>query len=145
LQEASETEWQEACRREALCYLRFPGRTLGVEEIPPPEIIGFVAAQLGLPASAWLEYAKRDQTRREQLQELQRHSGLRLLAVADYRRLAGWVTTLAMQTSKGIVLVQGVIEEMRQTQTSSAADHRCRTPVRQVKGRCVVSPQYSTA
>ena len=28
-----------------LCYLRFPGRTLG--------------AQLGLPASAWLEYAER--------------------------------------------------------------------------------------
>jgi hypothetical protein len=38
---------------------------------------------------------------------------LRLLSVADYRCLAGWVTTLAMQTSKGIVLVQEVIEEMR--------------------------------
>jgi TnpA family transposase len=81
-----------------LCYLRFLGRTLGVEEVPPAEIVGFVAAQVGLPASAWLKYAKRDQTRREHLQELQRHSGLRLLTVADYRSLAGWVTTLAMQT-----------------------------------------------
>ena len=84
-----------------------------MEEVPPAEIVGFVAAQLGLPVSAWSEYAKRDQTRREHLQELQRHSGLRLLSVADYRCLAGWVTTLAMQTSKGIVLVQEVIEEMR--------------------------------
>src|SRR5258708_9476812 len=64
-----------------LCYLRFPGRTLGVEEVPRPEIVGFVAAHLGLPVSAWSEYAKRDQTRREHLQELQRHSGLRLLTV----------------------------------------------------------------
>jgi hypothetical protein len=27
------------------CYLRFPERTLGVEEVPPPEILGLVAAQ----------------------------------------------------------------------------------------------------
>jgi TnpA family transposase len=96
-----------------LCYLRFPGRALAVEEVPPPEIVGFVGAQLNLPPSAWSEYAKRDQTRREHLQELQRHSGLRLLTVADYRSVAAWVTALAMQTSKGIVLVDGAVEEMR--------------------------------
>jgi hypothetical protein len=96
-----------------LCYLRFPGRALAVEEVPPPEIVGFVAAQLNLPPSAWSEYAKRDQTRREHLQQLQRHSGLRLLTVADYRSVAAWVTALAMQTSKGIVLVEGAVEEMR--------------------------------
>jgi hypothetical protein len=79
-----------------------------VEEVPPAEIVEFVAAQLGLPPSAWSEYAERDQTRREHLQELQRHLGLRLLTVADYRSLAAWVTALAMQTSKGIVLVEGL-------------------------------------
>jgi hypothetical protein len=48
-------------------------RKFGYEEVPRAEIVGFVAAQLGLPTSAWSEYAKPDQTRREQLQELQRH------------------------------------------------------------------------
>ena len=48
-----------------LCYLRHPGRTLGVDETPPPALVGIVTAQLKASPALRDDYARRDQTRRE--------------------------------------------------------------------------------
>ena len=50
-----------------LCYLRFPGRLLGLDEVPYPPILGMAAAQLKVPTGAWNFYAEREETRREHL------------------------------------------------------------------------------
>jgi TnpA family transposase len=58
-----------------LCYLRLPGRALGIGETPPLPLIRFVAKQLGVEPEAFAAYARRDQTRRGHLAELSRTLG----------------------------------------------------------------------
>jgi len=48
-----------------LCLLRHPGQGLGPGQQPPTVLLDFVAGQLGIPAAAFADYARRDQTRRE--------------------------------------------------------------------------------
>jgi TnpA family transposase len=53
-----------------LCYMRHPGRVLEANEIPPPELLSFIADQLDIDPGAFAEYRRRDQSRREQLADL---------------------------------------------------------------------------
>ena len=46
-----------------LCCLRYPGRAIGSDETPPPQLLDLVAAQLRVSPSVWDLYAHRDQTR----------------------------------------------------------------------------------
>ena len=39
-----------------LCYLRFPGVVLGLDQLPASSLLAFVAAQLKLPAPEWAVY-----------------------------------------------------------------------------------------
>lgn len=48
-----------------LCLLRHPGQGLVPGQQPPAALLDFVATQLGIPSTAFAEYARRDQTRRE--------------------------------------------------------------------------------
>jgi len=43
-----------------LCYLRYPGRVLGAEEVPPVALVSFVARQLGVSPAAFIRYSRRD-------------------------------------------------------------------------------------
>ena len=52
-----------------LCYLRFPGVILGVDEPPFPPLLKLVADQLKVGVERWGEYGQREQTRREHLVE----------------------------------------------------------------------------
>jgi TnpA family transposase len=96
-----------------LALLRFPGIALQADETPPQELINFLALQLNVHSSAWDEYARRDETRREHLLELQNHYGIRSFTLGRYRSLAGWLLSTALQTSKGVSLVHAAIEELR--------------------------------
>jgi TnpA family transposase len=53
-----------------MVYLRHPSRVPPPNEAPFPPLLGIVAAQLKVTPAAWSQYAKRDETRREHLQEL---------------------------------------------------------------------------
>lgn len=79
-----------------LCYLRFPGRALGVDEIPEPALLEMLSRQLGVSVDRWEGYAKRAQTRSEHFEELQTWLGLRTFGLPDYRR---WAATLALLLS----------------------------------------------
>jgi TnpA family transposase len=96
-----------------LCYLRHPGRALGVEETPPPSLLGLVAVQLKVSAALWDAYARRDQTRREHQQELVRWLDLTLFTRDHYKELSLWLVDTALQTTQSIVLAKAVIGEIR--------------------------------
>jgi len=97
-----------------LCSLRFPGQALQTDESPPLPLVSFLASQLQVPSSSWESYARRDETRREHLHELQTLYGYKPFTLRTYRALAAWLLPLAFQTNKGMVLVAQLLEEIRQ-------------------------------
>ena len=96
-----------------LCYLRFPGVILGVDEPPFPPLLKLVADQLKVSIESWGKYGQREQTRREHLIELQTVFGFRPFTMSHYRQAVHTLTELAMQTDKGIVLASALIEHLR--------------------------------
>ena len=96
-----------------LCYLRFPGRILQQGEQPPAALCAFVAEQLSLAATQFGDDAKRDQTRREHVLEIENALGLRPLTRGLYRELAAWLLPTALATDHGPTLVATLLEELR--------------------------------
>ncbi len=96
-----------------LCYLRFPGVILGVDEPLLPPLRKLVADQLKVSVESWDEYGKREQTRRAHLVELQTVFGFQPFTMSHYRQAVQLLTELVMQTDKGIVLAGALIEQLR--------------------------------
>jgi hypothetical protein len=96
-----------------LCYLRFPGQAMTLDVEPPAELLAHVADQIKVIPDAWTEYAARDETRREHALELQSVFGYRPFTIAEYLRLRGWLTDLALQTNKALALAEQLIELLR--------------------------------
>ena len=96
-----------------LCYLRFPSIILGVGQTPAMPLLGTVSEQLGIPPESWDDYGKREQTRREHLAELQTVFGFTPFTATHYRQAVHTLTDLALQTDKGILLANGLIDGWR--------------------------------
>jgi TnpA family transposase len=96
-----------------MIYLRYPGRVLGPNEQPHAPVLGIIAAQLRVSPAMWDLYARRDETRREHLQELLARLGLVQFTRRHYRRLSEFLLPVAMQTIQGIVLARAAVEELR--------------------------------
>jgi TnpA family transposase len=96
-----------------LCYLRYPGRVLGAEEVPPVNLVSFVARQLGISPTAFAKYSQRDQTRREQLAELMEWLHYRTFDRASFRHYLAWLTPIAQNVRKPDRLVEILLEELR--------------------------------
>ena len=96
-----------------LAYLKFPGRVLGSEETPASDVVAFLARQLGVGSDAYSEYARRDETRREHLGEMQSHLQVCPFSRDDYRYVAKIATTEAIGTDRGAVIVAAMIEALR--------------------------------
>jgi TnpA family transposase len=94
-------------------YLRHPSRVLPPNEAPFPPLLGIVAAQLKVTPAVWSQYARRDETRREHLQELLERFELRQFDRSDYRAMIDWLSPLALQTTQGMVLAHAVANELR--------------------------------
>ena len=96
-----------------LCYMRYPGVILAVDEVPDPALMRLVTQQLTIDSSAWADYAIRDQTRREHLVELQSIFGFQPFTMTHYRSEVHRLNELAWQTDKGIVLATALVEGLR--------------------------------
>ena len=96
-----------------LCYLRFPGFALPPDAEPPQPLLAIVGRQLHIEPEVWPKYAKRAETRREHLAELQAWLDLTPFAIADYRRFVGELAELAQQTDRGMVLAEVLVELLR--------------------------------
>ena len=97
-----------------LCYLRYPGFALPVDSEPPMSLLVVVGQQLRIDPGIWPQYAGRSETRREHLTELQAWLNLTPFAMTDYRKFVHQLAELAKQTDRGIVLVESMIELLRQ-------------------------------
>ena len=96
-----------------LCYMRYPGIILSINEKPFPPLLNFVADQLKMSANVWDEYGKRDQTRREHLIELQTIFGFQTFSMESYQSFVNSLADLAWQTDKGIVLASALVQSFR--------------------------------
>lgn len=70
-----------------LTYLRHPGRALALGEEPPAAMLAHLAGQVGADPALFIDYARREETRREHLAELQGAFGLSPFGLADYRAM----------------------------------------------------------
>ena len=97
-----------------LGYLRHPGRPLRSGEIPPTEMVDFIAGQIGLPAGLIDMYLGHEQTRRRHAAELQDKLKLRPFSARRRHELAAWLLTVALETDRLVLLATALVEEMRQ-------------------------------
>jgi len=96
-----------------LCALRYPGRTLEPLETPPASMLSFVAKQIGVDPALFGEYARRDETRREHLIELQKLLKLRTFRLADWRACLRLSADAAWATDRGEPIVQAMLDHLR--------------------------------
>jgi TnpA family transposase len=96
-----------------LCLLRYPSYALASDMMVAEPVIQWVARQIRAEASSWPKYGERDETRREHLQELRAYLGLSPFGQSDFRFLVHGLTDLAMQTDKGLLLVNHAVEVLR--------------------------------
>jgi Domain of unknown function (DUF4158) len=97
-----------------LAFLRFPGRAIAVDEAPPPDVLAFIAAQLGDDANAFEDYAQRQQTRRAHLGDLHDYLGVRPFRRDDRRAAAHVAIEQAAESDRGAIIVSVIIEYLRQ-------------------------------
>ena len=86
---------------------------LAGDENPHRPLIDIVGGQLGVPVDVWELYAERDATRRSHLLELLPRLGMEQFGTRHYRSISAWLDSTALQTTRGIVLAQTVVEELR--------------------------------
>jgi hypothetical protein len=97
-----------------LCYMRYPGIVLGVNDEPPISLLRQVATQLNVPTEIWHEYGQRKQTRREHLVELKKVFNFKSFTTANhYQPALQSLHDLAWQTDKGIALAIALVDELR--------------------------------
>jgi hypothetical protein len=96
-----------------LCALRHPGRVLDPTELPPEQMLAFVGKQIGADPALYCEYARRAETRREHMTELQKLLRLRTFGFADWRSCPKTGTDAAWTTDRGEPIVQAMIAYLR--------------------------------
>ena len=96
-----------------LCYMRYPGVMLAVDEKPFAPLLRHVATQLKVPVESWAEYGQRAETRREHLLELHSDFGFQTFTIRHYRQSVHSLDDLAWQTDKGPVLVTALVGNLR--------------------------------
>lgn len=97
-----------------LCYLRYPGCVLPTDTQPSEALLSMVARQLRLDPALWPQYARRAETRREHLSELQAWLGLTPFGTSHVRHFVHHLSELAKQTDRGVVLATSLLEVLRQ-------------------------------
>ena len=99
-----------------LCVFRYPGRLLVVGEAIPPNVVRFIAAQLGMRAEDLDGYAVREETRREHLAEIRLIYGYRMFSGRCARDLKVWLENEAEAARSNEGLAQQFVEECRRRQ-----------------------------
>ncbi|WP_320202251.1 Tn3 family transposase (plasmid) [Agrobacterium sp. rho-13.3] len=100
-----------------LCLMRYPGRVLGAEEIPPRAMLRFVADQIGVAPEAFALYARREETRRDHTARSMMYLDTRSATLQD-RRAALLAAIHASTTSDdGAAIVSSIVAAFRERGT----------------------------
>ena len=97
-----------------LCYLRYPGRPLRINERPSAALISFVAEQIDVRPELIDDYLISDQNRRRHAAELQDRLRLRPFGRLPASELAGSLLPHAIESDRLALLAGLVIQECRQ-------------------------------
>ena len=100
-----------------LCALRYPGRLLAPGEVISAALSRFLASQLGLKPDDLVEYATRDETRREHLATLREFYGYKMFTGRGSRDLKVWIEKEAETARSNEDLARRFVEQCRTTQT----------------------------
>jgi len=96
-----------------LIYLRFPGRALDPHEMPPAELVTFLANQLHVDPAELASYRERDPTRRAHLAQLTGHFGYRSFDRSTFSHYLAWLTPIAQNIRKPERLIEMLLDELR--------------------------------
>ena len=96
-----------------LCYMRYPGIILGPNEYPDSDLLNFTSQQLSIAPTSWNEYSFREKTRREHILELQQLFGYTSFSHLNHEQYVNYLTTLAIDTDKGIIVAEQLINYLR--------------------------------
>ena len=96
-----------------LALLRHPGMGLAQIEEPAAALVEWLAAQLGIPAAAFADYAGRPQTMTDHALVLATTLGLRPSSNADLPVMIETAAQSAWSTDRGAPIVAGVIAAPR--------------------------------
>ena len=99
-----------------LCVFRYPGRLLVVGETIPPNVLRFIAAQLGMRTEDPGGYAVREETRREHLAEIRLIYGYRMFSGRCARDLKVWLENEAEAARSNEGLARQFVEECQRRQ-----------------------------
>jgi len=127
-----------------LCALRYPGRALEPLEAPPASMLSFVAKQIGVDPALFGDYARRGETRREHLIEVQKLLEVRSFGLADWRACLRVGADAAWATDRGEPIVQAMLDQTGRRhggirrggsrQDRGAIGRRDSGPVREARG-----------
>ena len=96
-----------------LCLLRYPGFVLTEETMVPEELIAWIGGQIDVHSEAWPGFGENEETRRQHARELRAYLGLVSFGLTQYRDLVEEITSVALNTDKGAVLVEHALESLR--------------------------------
>src|ERR1700720_1436264 len=97
-----------------LCYLRYPGRPLRINERPPAALISFVAEQIDVRPESINDYLISDQNRRRHAAELQDRLRLRPFGRRPASELTGSLLPHAMESDRVDVFTGCANQKCRQ-------------------------------
>jgi len=118
-----------------LCLLRYPGWPLAPDEIPPANLVPFVARQLGAAAAEVNAYAARDETRREHLQVLYKDYQFRQYGPTESAHLRAHLQTEALSTESAFSLVESAMAWLRERRVVLPALTTLESIVRSVRSQ----------
>lgn len=96
-----------------MAYMRYPGVILGVEEDPAPQVLTFLADQIGISPNAWETYDRGTATSRRHVLELQRVFEFTSFTVQEQRLGVEALSKSALVTDHGFVLAEELVESLR--------------------------------
>jgi hypothetical protein len=130
-----------------LCLLRHPGFGLSAAENVPDELLRYLGAQLGVPASVYLDYSRRSQTRSDHGQELAGMLGLYMPGREDIPLMIGLAAAAARETDRGVPIVAELMAQLRSRKfilpapdTLERAGTRGRARARRLAADALVAP-----
>jgi TnpA family transposase len=97
-----------------LCSLRYLGYFPADIDHTPENVVAFVANQLQVSPEDLVDYADRDETRREHLPEVMQLLGFRRPRAGDRKRLVAWLGERALEHDRPSLLLQQACERLYQ-------------------------------
>lgn len=97
-----------------LCLMRYPGRVLQVDEIPPKAMLDYVAQQIGINSIVFQIYAEREETRREHANYLSHYVSKRPATAEDRRAALTAALHAASEIDSGFEIASAIVTALRE-------------------------------